>query len=115
MEKKSEYLSEMAQHRFVINPHGNCLDCHRIWEALLVGTIPIVKKSSLDPLYENLPVLIINDWSEVTPELLNNTFQECVLNWQHFKWEKLYLSYWTDRLRKVQQMYLHSTNTVHAH
>ena len=41
------------------------LDAHRTWEALLVGTIPIVRSSKLNPLYERLPVIIVNRWEEV--------------------------------------------------
>jgi hypothetical protein len=55
---------------FVISPHGNGLDCHRTWEALILNSAPIVKTSPLDRLYTALgmPVVIVNDWSEVTCE-----------------------------------------------
>jgi hypothetical protein len=65
-----EYLMALGQHRFVLSPRGNGLDAHRTWEALLVGAIPIVRSSALNPLYDGLPVLIVNDWPEVTPALL---------------------------------------------
>ena len=55
---------------FEASPHGNGLDCHRTWEALILRTIPIVKESSLDSMYEGLPVAIVRDWAEVTPERL---------------------------------------------
>jgi hypothetical protein len=54
-----------ASHPFVVSAHGNGLDCHRTWEVLLLGSIPIVRRSSLDPLYEGLPVAIVDDWDEV--------------------------------------------------
>ena len=57
---------------FVICPHGGGLDCHRNWEALCLGCIPIVKTSKIDKLYENLPVLIVNDWDIIDKNLLNN-------------------------------------------
>jgi hypothetical protein len=31
---------------------------------LLLGSIPIVKTSPLDPLYKDLPVVIVKDWNE---------------------------------------------------
>ena len=61
------------QHRyfaFELSPHGNGLDCHRTWEALILKTIPIVKRSSIDPLYKGLPVVIVNNWSEVNTKSL---------------------------------------------
>jgi hypothetical protein len=41
-----KYLSEMAAHRFVVSPPGNGVDCHRTWESLYLGSIPIVKAST---------------------------------------------------------------------
>lgn len=55
---------------FEASPHGNGLDCHRTWEALLLKTVPIVKTSVLDPIYDGLPVVIVEDWREVTTEAL---------------------------------------------
>ena len=94
------FLTVLGRHRFVLSPRGNGLDAHRTWEALLVrlktrvvhlactspasrlhlactspaspqvGTIPIVRSSALDELYEALPVLVVRDWTDVTPALL---------------------------------------------
>ncbi len=51
---------------FEASPHGNGLDCHRTWEALLLKSVPIVKTSVLDPIYDGLPVVIVEDWAEIT-------------------------------------------------
>jgi len=80
--------TNMVNHKYVISPHGNGLDCHRTWEALVLGCIPIVKTSPLDLLYEGLPVLIVKEWSDVTAELLASFVpQTNAMN-------KLTLSYW---------------------
>ena len=44
----------------------------RIWEALYLGSIPVVVHSHLDPLFTNgdLPVLLVKSYTEVTPALL---------------------------------------------
>jgi hypothetical protein len=82
-----ESWKTMIQHKFVLSPHGNGLDCHRTWEALALGCIPIMRSSPLDPMFEGLPVLIVKEWRDVTPELLNN-FQPTG------NLEKLTLTYW---------------------
>ena len=69
---RNDTWKRMSENAFVASPHGNGLDCHRTWEAIILGCIPIVKKSGLDPMYEGLPVLIVNDWSDITQELLDN-------------------------------------------
>jgi hypothetical protein len=53
---------------FEASPHGNGLDCFRTWEALALGTIPIVKRSTLDPLFEDakFPVVVVDAWDEIT-------------------------------------------------
>lgn len=58
------------QAAFEASPRGNSIDCHRTWEALLLKSIPIVKSTPMDPIYEGLPVVIVQDWSEVTEENL---------------------------------------------
>lgn len=63
-----------GQYAFSVSPWGNGLDCHRTWEDLALGCIVIVKKSALDPLYEGLPVVIVQDWREITKENLDKWF-----------------------------------------
>ena len=81
-----------AEYAFVASPHGNGLDCHRTWEALCLGSIPIVKTSSIDPVFDGLPVLIVQDWSDITSELLENTLQRFKV--QQFDSSRLTLGYW---------------------
>jgi hypothetical protein len=54
-----------AEYPFVLSAAGNGLDCHRTWELLYLGNIVITKTSSLDKLFEGLPVVIVQDWKEV--------------------------------------------------
>jgi len=85
---------------FVLSPHGNGYDCHRLWEALVLGCIPIVKTSVLDGLYEDLPVLIVKEWSDVTKELLENTIEAFKTKHKanEFNYDKLTLKYWVDKI-----------------
>jgi len=56
---------EYAKYRFVLSPRGVGLDCHRTWEILFFGGIPVVETSSLDPLFEGLPVLVVDKYSDI--------------------------------------------------
>jgi hypothetical protein len=93
-----ETWKNQVEYAFVISPHGNGLDCHRTWEALILGCIPIVTKSPLDILYKDLPVLIVNNWRDVTLELLHTTIEEFKL--RRFNMDKLTLEYWLDIINK---------------
>ena len=77
---------------FVLSPAGGGPDCHRTWEALCLGCIPIVKTSGMDPLFEGLPVLIVTKWSDITRELLESTLKS--FSEKTFALEKLTLAYW---------------------
>ena len=94
--RKESFITQ-SKFAFVISPHGNGLDCHRTWEALVLGNIPIVKTSGIDNLYKDLPVLIVNEWSDITYKLLNHTINE--FKTMEFNYKKLHLSYWNDIIR----------------
>ena len=74
----------------------------------------VVKSSSLDEIYEGLPVLIVDRWEQITEELLNNTYkkfqntiQAAVQNnnqplsdnftEKKFQYEKLFAKYWLEQ------------------
>jgi hypothetical protein len=93
---RTQSWQNQVKFAFVVSPHGNGLDCHRTWEALCLGNIPIVKTSKLDPLYEELPVLIVSSWKDITENLLKETIIK--FKDQKFNYNKLTLKYWMNRL-----------------
>jgi len=98
---REETWLNQSKYAFVISPHGNGLDCHRTWEALLLGCIPIVKKSGISQLFEDLPVLEIDNWKDISADLLNETlnhFKNRELHFQ-FHYEKLTLEYWINKIK----------------
>ena len=93
----ADYLDDLAASYFVASPRGHGLDCHRTWEALLMGAYPVVKTSPLDSVYADLPVIIINDWADITEEFLKAKYAE--LSVKQWSCEKLYAQYWIDKIR----------------
>ena len=93
---RSQTWGEMCKYSFVLSPFGNGCDCHRTWEALCLGAIPIVRAKHFKDLFADLPVLNVDEWSDVTPELLQTTIRE--FKQKKFNYEKLTLKYWTDQL-----------------
>jgi len=94
---RMESWKKQAKYSFVISPHGNGLDCHRTWEALVIGCIPIVKTSEINNLYDELPVLIVTEWSDVTFELLSKTIES--FKHKKFNYNKLTLQYWVQKIK----------------
>jgi len=91
---RTESWKNMVKYKYTISPLGNGLDCHRTWEAIALGCIPIVRTSPLDSLYDGLPVLIVNKWSDITQQLLDN-FKPSYKNM-----EKIKIKYWINKIKK---------------
>ena len=87
-----------VNYAFEICPRGAGLDCHRTWEALLLRTIPIVRTSTLDPLYEGLPVVIISDWEEITAEAMALWRERYADGFTAAMFERLTRDYWVSRI-----------------
>mmetsp|Transcript_3902 Transcript_3902/g.8349 ORF Transcript_3902/g.8349 Transcript_3902/m.8349 type:complete len:441 (-) Transcript_3902:366-1688(-) len=49
---------------FVFCPQGNGIDTHRIYEALILGSVPVTISSPLDALYKQLPIIILDSWED---------------------------------------------------
>jgi hypothetical protein len=98
-----EYLMDVRRHKFVLSPRGNGLDCFRTWEALLAGSYPVVLTSTLDPLFENLPVVIVKDWNEVTEAFLEKKYEELSHPDQNYEWEKIYIPYWFNKINSLRE------------
>jgi hypothetical protein len=67
-----EYRELVADSAFVISPPGNGADCHRTWEAIYLGAVPIVLKRYWPFNHLKLPVLVVEDWHEI-PKMIENS------------------------------------------
>jgi|GEM_PF-494722 len=97
---RSQLWATKGDYAFSVSPPGNGLDCHRTWEDLILGCIVIVKTGPLDPLYQGLPVVIVNDWREITPKNMKQwliQYQDAFTN--HSYREKLTSAYWIKQFR----------------
>ena len=100
--RRLDLWREKTRYAFVVSPHGNGLDCHRTWESLVLGNIVIVKRSSLDPLYEGLPVVILDDWREISADNLRRWHAEHGAAFADPKVEeRLTNGYWVARMRRI--------------
>lgn len=59
-----EYYEDMCRSKFVLCPRGTGLDTHRVYEALACGATPVVLHSTLDHLYQTLPICILDNWTD---------------------------------------------------
>ena len=79
IQKRLDYYATLKRTKFVVCPPGRATDTHRVYETLFFGGIPIIKTSSLDPMYKKLGgCWIVNDWTEVTEEACNKRWEKRV-------------------------------------
>ena len=95
--QREESWKNQIQYAFVISPPGGGYDCHRTWEALVLGCIPIISELPINDIFADLPVLVINEWKDITKELLEKTIME--FKTRKFNYHKLLLSYWTNKIK----------------
>ena len=54
----------MSFFKYVLSPEGEVTDCYRTWESMVLGSIPIITKNDLGPLFDGLPVIWVDNWKE---------------------------------------------------
>jgi hypothetical protein len=94
-----QYIDNVFNHRFMICPEGNGMDTHRTWECLYLGTIPIEKRNINNTNFEKLfPILLVDDWDEVTEDLLTTKWRElAVMDYA----ERLDFNYWKNKINET--------------
>jgi hypothetical protein len=97
-----ECYSQWSKYKFVISPRGAGEDCHRTWEALHIGCIPIVLSSKLNELYHDLPILVVDSWDDITLPLLQSSYRNIQKRQMEngYCMEKITLQYWIERFKK---------------
>ena len=86
------YIDNVYNHPFAVCPEGNGIDTHRIWECLYMNTIPICLKNINLEFYDDLPILVLNDWEEMNEKLLYDKYMSMSHN--NWNWDKLTFEYW---------------------
>ena len=65
------FLYNLSASKFMICPVGHAIDCHRNWEVIYMRRVPVMTRDPyLEELYKDYPVLFVDDYSQVTKELL---------------------------------------------
>ena len=95
------YRRILLNYMFVICPEGNGIDTHRLWEALYLKTVPIIEKNKISNFIKkaNLPVLILDKWSDLSKydeKKLRNFYAS---NRKLFNNKYLFQNYWKKKIK----------------
>ena len=95
--KWEEYIDELCNYKFCLSLPGKGLDCYRTWEALTLGVIPVVIRTKhMDCIYNDLPVVIVDQVEDITKEFLDAQFERIRESIERYNYNKLTSSYWID-------------------
>jgi hypothetical protein len=75
-----DFYNDIKKSKYILSPEGTGIDCHRIYESIYFDAIPIVKSSSMNNFYKDLPVIIIKEWSDITEEFLISNYDRYYKN-----------------------------------
>jgi len=91
------YLEEMAGFRFCASPLGNGPDCHRTWEALYLGVIPVVQKGVWMHSFADLPIIAVDRWDSIDEAFLEREYER--IQAMPRRLAPLMVGYWRARVR----------------
>ena len=108
----------LGEHRFVLAPFGHGLDTHRISEILLMGGIPVMRRSTITSCYDDsdnyynantttpssfkrgpLPIVLLDSWEQLNATRLEQEWEyfSKIPN-SHWDWKRLYVDHWIERI-----------------
>lgn len=116
------WLNSVGQHKFVLAPFGHGLDTHRITEILLMGGVPVVRRSTISSCYDDsdniyvetdpttgitrthtrgsLPMVILDSWDDLTKDRLDKEWTRLapLLRTTKWDWRRLFMDQWLERI-----------------
>jgi len=95
-----DYYREVKRHKFNVCPFGTGYDCHRIWQTLILGSFPIVKKHKAMEEFYDLPIWFIDDWKEITDENIEHKYKKMMDKYTQgvYNMDKLWFKYWSEKI-----------------
>ncbi len=102
----SDYLELLRTSKFVLCPSGLGWDTYRAWEALMLGTTPILetyyRRDGFYRVFDDLPVLWVDHYDNVTPELLEREYPRILSGAREYVFEKLTNQWWIDLINSYR-------------
>jgi len=95
------YRKMVSQYMFNASPPGQGMDTYRVWESIYLGSIPIVRTKKLYKQFENLPILILDDWKKI--KLLKSSDLKLIYSKQIKKLNSckcIWFEYWQEEIKK---------------
>lgn len=106
-----EWLEAVTYHKFVLAPFGHGLDTHRISEILMMGGIPVMRRSTITSCYDDsdnnymgtsrgsLPIVVVDRWEDVTAERLETEWLRIKkIPADTWDYRRVFVYHWLERI-----------------
>lgn len=92
------FAQRIWTHKFTFCPEGNGMGTHRPWEALYLGSFPIVRRRVFTEEFSKyLPFVLVDDWEGVTEEFLMDKYKEFTK--KKWNYDALKISWWESLIK----------------
>ena len=96
-----QYRQAVSESMFVLSPPGRGLDCHRTWEAIYLGAVPVVLEGTLaKSIVTGLPILTLESYAQ----LLSKSHEEMVGLYAQVRaasTRRAFAPYWIEEIGKA--------------
>jgi hypothetical protein len=98
--KYVSYLDQMFQSKFVLTLSGVGYDTWRHTEALYAGAIPVFEhgNGALNGTYHDLPVLMVDDYANLTPAFLEAEYSKIMASLDSYNWARFSSKWYVDQV-----------------
>lgn len=93
----SDFYNKIAGSKYILSPEGTGIDCHRVYESIYLNAVPIMMKNNMDEFYKKMPIVIVENWSNITEDFLIKNYDKFYANLVEWKKENpdwLNAEYW---------------------
>ena len=92
---KETYRQRLTQSYASVAMPGLGYDTYRLWETLASGSMPVVERGfGMDRTLYRLPVLLLDDYALLTPELLRQAYVEALYRADQWEFERMTRRWW---------------------
>lgn len=99
------YMNQMGNSKYVLCPRGNGLDTHRYYEAILMGSIPIVENSTLYSIFNESTTLVLKNFKDLNQTMLD--YPEGFISRMDFSRNVIMMDYW---LKQIDYFKIHNSD-----
>lgn len=95
--KARKFFIKVIESAAVLCMPGLGYDSYRVWETLLLGAMPVIERGcGMDRTFWKLPVILVDDFADVTPELVHSAYVEALYRREEWEYRRLLKSFWKE-------------------